>query len=76
MKRTLYDSEIFALEARGGVLPYRIMVDETRENGIRSIAIHRIEYLPIDGKLVEHDQVLTTSMWEEEYFLDDELVVS
>lgn len=64
MKEVLYESEIFADDAVGGVLPFKIIVESSFEDGKKTVTVTRKDYKPLTPtRVFESDQVLTSSMW-------------
>ena len=64
MSEILYESEIFADDAVGGVLPFKIIVEYSYENGMKKVTVTRKNYQALTlARVFESDQMLTSSMW-------------
>lgn len=65
MKETVYESEVFAIGARG-VLPFQIIIETSSENGVKTVEVIRKEFYPLEnGKSVAKEMPLTCSIWKE-----------
>ena len=60
----VFESEMYALNG-SGCLPFKIVVEETREGDKRRVEVKRMEYIPVGNKMIEKENFMCTSVWTE-----------
>ena len=65
MKEILYESEIFAEDSTGNVLPFKIIVESELVNDVKTVTVYRKEIIEIgDGKTTEKITILNSTFWK------------
>ena len=64
MKEVLYESEIFAQNAKT-VLPFKIVIEMTTVGDKKELSVKRKEIKSVEGKRFEDENVLMMSFWKE-----------
>ena len=64
MKKVLYESEIFAQNAKA-VLPFKIVIEMTTVGDKKELLVKRKEIKSVEGKKFEDENVLMMSYWKE-----------
>ena len=59
MKEVLFESEVFAQNASGGVLPFQIIIEKTIDDGVEKVEVLRKEFTPKVIGLKEGDTPVT-----------------
>ena len=50
----IFESEIYALNGTG-CLPFKVVIEETRENDKRKVEVRKIEYTTAGEKMIENE---------------------
>ena len=60
----VFESEIYALNGKG-CLPFKVVVEESCEQGKRKIEVRKIEYTVVGGKTIENEGLMFATAWTE-----------
>lgn len=61
----VFESEIYAKNGRG-CLPFKLVVEETFEQGKRKVEVRKIEYNIVGEKTLENESLMLATAWTEE----------
>jgi hypothetical protein len=61
----VFESEIYAKNGRG-CLPFKLIVEESFEQGKRKVEVRKIEYNIVGEKTLENESLMFATAWTEE----------
>lgn len=61
----VFESEIYAINGRG-CLPFKIVIEEMRDEDKKMLEIKKIEYILEDDEITETNSILMSTFWTEE----------
>ena len=61
----IFESEIYAKNGRG-CLPFKVVVEESFEQGKRKVEVRKIEYNTVGEKTLENESLMFATAWTEE----------